>query len=95
MSSHHDWAAKVIADHDAEKPFAPENGQPLAFKPGDPVIYTNDQGVSFAFNVSGYYKPVHPCSLYAAGYRYMLDKGSHWMPVKEANLSHNLTAREQ
>ena len=37
MSSHHEWAEEVTARHDATKPFAPENGQPLRFKAGDPV----------------------------------------------------------
>ena len=42
MSSHWEWMEEVIRKHDAEHPFAPENGQPLKFKPGDKVIYTND-----------------------------------------------------
>jgi hypothetical protein len=41
MSSHHDYIIEITAQHDALKPFAPENGQPLRFKIGDAVIYTN------------------------------------------------------
>ena len=33
MSSHHDYIIEITAQHDALKPFAPENGQPLRFKP--------------------------------------------------------------
>ncbi|MBH8992892.1 hypothetical protein I5K20_31640, partial [Pseudomonas aeruginosa] len=28
MSSHHDYIIEITAQHDALKPFAPENGQP-------------------------------------------------------------------
>ena len=35
MSSHHDYIIEITAQHDALKPFAPENGQPLRFKIGD------------------------------------------------------------
>lgn len=88
MSSHHDWAEKVIEQHDREKPFAPENGQPLKFKIGEAVIYTNDYGVSFGpHRVTGLHQPTEPSSLYASGYRYYLDKVSCWMPVKESSLS--------
>ena len=38
MSSHHDYIIEITAQHDALKPFAPENGQPLRFKIGDAVI---------------------------------------------------------
>jgi hypothetical protein len=86
MSSHHEWVSDVVEQHDAEKPFAPENGRPLAFKPGDAVIYTNDQGATFARTVAGYYRPEQPCSLYARGYRYLLNGSSPWMPVREASL---------
>ncbi|PTT78673.1 hypothetical protein DBR42_22895 [Pelomonas sp. HMWF004] len=95
MSSHWEWAEQVIAKHDAEKPFAPENGTPLAFKPGDPVIYTNDAGVSFPLKVTGYYQPEQPCSLYATGRRYLLDWDCHWMPAAEASLRHDTTRQEQ
>ena len=30
MSSHHDYIIEITAQHDALKPFAPENGQPCA-----------------------------------------------------------------
>lgn len=86
MASHHEWAEEVIAQHDELKPFAPENGESLKFNIGAPVIYTNDYGVSFPLRVTGHYKPETPCSLYARGYRYLLDKDSHWMPVKEDSL---------
>lgn len=88
MSSHHDWETEIIAQHARETPFAPENGQPLKFVVGDAVIYTNDYGVSFGpRRVTGLYQPDMPSSLYATGYRYYLDKDSHWMPVKESSLS--------
>ena len=88
MSSHHDWETEIIAQHARETPFAPENGQPLKFGVGDAVIYTNDYGVSFGpRRVTGLYQPDMPSSLYATGYRYYLDKDSHWMPVKESSLS--------
>lgn len=86
MSSHHEWVSRIIAQHDKDKPFAPENGRPLAFNPGDPVIYTNEAGLKFALTVSGHYKPPYPCGLYARGYRYTLDSGSPWMPVPETSL---------
>lgn len=88
MSSHHEWAAETIARHDREKPFAPENGQPLKFSVGDSVIYTNDYGISFGpHRVTSLYQPAEPSSLYATGYRYYLNTSSYWMPVREANLS--------
>ena len=86
MSSHHEWVEEVVRDRDLNKPFAPENGQPLCFKVGDSVIYTNDNGVEFSLTVSGFYKPTGPCSLYATGYRYFLEKSPRWMPVRQASL---------
>ena len=38
MSSHHDYIIEITAQHDALKPFAPENGQPLRVAIGDAVI---------------------------------------------------------
>jgi len=38
MSSHHDYILEITAEHDAFKPFPPENGQPLRFALGDAVI---------------------------------------------------------
>ncbi|WP_255437781.1 hypothetical protein [Comamonas flocculans] len=38
MSSHHDYIIEITAQHDALKPFAPENGQPLRVKTGDAMI---------------------------------------------------------
>lgn len=35
MNSHHEWVKEVTAQHDAQKPFSPENGQPLRFRVGD------------------------------------------------------------
>ena len=55
MSSHHDYIIEITAQHDALKPFAPENGQPLRFKIGDAVIYTNDAGLQFRRRVTGFY----------------------------------------
>jgi len=85
--SHHEWSEAVIAQHDIDKPFAPENGQELKFTIGESVVYTNDYGVSFNQKITGFYKPEQTTSLYAVGYRYFLDKDSHWMPVKESNLT--------
>lgn len=86
MSSHHEWAERVIAQHDRSKPFAPENGTPLKFKAGDPVIFTNDYGVQFRQRITGLYLPTEPCSLYANGRRYLVNSSSPWFPVKEAQL---------
>lgn len=87
MSSHWEWMEEVIRKHDAEHPFAPENGQPLKFKPGDKVIYTNDYGIKFNLQVTDYYKPGKHCSLYACGARYLLDSDCYWIPVKENSLA--------
>ena len=65
MSSHHDYIIEITAQHDALKPFAPENGQPLRFKIGDAVIYTNDAGLQFRRRVTGLYRPAEPSGLYA------------------------------
>lgn len=86
MSSHHDWIIEVSAQHDSLKPFAPENGQPLRFKIGDAVIFTNDYGLTFQRNVTGFYQPAKPSGLYACGARYLLDSSSPWMPVTESSL---------
>lgn len=86
MSSHWDWVTKVVAQHDLEKPFAPENGDPRKFKAGDPVIFTNTYGVSFRLCITGFYEPDEPCSLYACGRRYLVDSSSPWFPVKESEL---------
>jgi hypothetical protein len=60
MSSHHDYIIEITAQHDALKPFAPENGQPLRFKIGDAVIYTNEFGAQFRRRVTGFYQPTGP-----------------------------------
>jgi hypothetical protein len=86
MSSHYEWGMAVVAQHDRLKPFAPENGEPLRFMVGDPVVFTNDYGVTFKFRVTGFYRPEEPCSLYACGRRYLIDSDSPWFPVKEAQL---------
>lgn len=86
MSSHYEWVKKVIAEHNENKPFAPENGNPLKFKIDDKVKYTNCSGMSFELTVTGYYKPEFMNSLYAEGFRYMLDWPCNWMPVKESSL---------
>ncbi|MDH0419111.1 hypothetical protein [Delftia tsuruhatensis] len=80
MSSHHDYIIEITAQHDALKPFAPENGQPLRFKIGDAVIYTNEYGAQFRRRVTGL------SGLYARGARYLLDSSSPWMPVAESSL---------
>lgn len=86
MSSHQDWADEICAKHKAEKPFAPENGQPLQFTVGDAVIYTNSYGVEFQQCVTGFYQPGEGNTLYARGYRYLLDTDCYWMPVTETSL---------
>ena len=70
MSSHHDYIIEITAQHDALKPFAPENGQPLRFKVGDAVIYTNEYGAQFRCRVTGFYQPTGLSGLYARGARY-------------------------
>jgi hypothetical protein len=85
MSSHHDYIIEITAQHDALKPFAPENGQPLRFKIGDAVIYTNEYGAQFRCRVTGFYQPTGlgpvraRCAL-------LLDSSSPWMPVSESSL---------
>lgn len=86
MSSHWDWAVRVCADHDKNKPFAPENGRPLQFKVGDPVIYSNDYGVRFRFRVTRLMSPAEDALQYALGKRYFLNSSAHWMPHTEACL---------
>ena len=86
MSSHHDYIIEIIAQHDALKPFAPENGQPLRFAMGDAVIYTNEFGAQFRRHVTGFYQPAGLSGLYARGARYLLDSTSPWMPVAESSL---------
>lgn len=87
MSSHHEWAERVTAQHDAAKPFAPENGQPLRFKVGDSVIYTNDAGIDFPLRVTGFYqRPASPDGMYANGGRYLLNWECPWFPASEAKL---------
>ncbi|WP_374607471.1 hypothetical protein [Diaphorobacter nitroreducens] len=86
MSSHHDYIIEITAQHDALKPFAPENGQPLRFAIGDAVIYTNEFGAQFQRCVTGFYRPAGLSGLYARGARYLLDSLSPWMPVAESGL---------
>lgn len=87
MSSHHDWVEEITAQHDAKKPFAPENGQPLQFAVGDKVIYTNPQGVEFNNQITGFYRPTQPCAQYAQGARYLVNSSSPWFPVSESCLA--------
>lgn len=86
MSSHHDWAERIHAEHGATKPFAPENGDSLRFAIGDSVLYTNAAKIEFRRRITGFYRPSGPCSLYAQGARYFIDSCSPWMPVKELEL---------
>lgn len=87
MSSHWEYVQRTVAQHDAEKPYAPENGEPLKFGIGDVVAFTNEYGVMFrGLRVTGFYKPEEPCALYATGMRYMLDWSSPWFPAKESSL---------
>ena len=84
--SHSEWSDGIIAAHDIENPFAPENSQPLKFQIGDKVIFKNDYGVEFPYLITGFYKPKKPCSLYAVGYRYLVNSDSPWFPIKEIEL---------
>ena len=84
--SHREWRDEVIAQHDLNKPFAPENGEALKFKAGDAVIYTNSNDVTFRRRVTSLYCPDFRCSLYARGARYLIDSDSPWVPVSESSL---------
>lgn len=86
MSSHHEWAEEVIADHDLKRPFAPENGQPLKFSVGEKVVFTSEFGVRFEHKIAGIYRPTHECALYALGARYILDGEALRLPVAEKSL---------
>lgn len=86
MSSHWAWCKKVAEQHDAEKPFAPENGQPLKFRIGDKVIYTNDNGAKFNLIVTGLFQREEGEILYCTGKRYYLNWDCHWMPATESSL---------
>jgi hypothetical protein len=82
--SHWDWEAEVIKKHDREKQFAPENGNPLKLKIGDRVkLAVNPTKI---FIVTGLYKPEKMDSMYARGYRYLLNWDCYWFPVKESAL---------
>jgi hypothetical protein len=59
---------RITAQHDALKPFAPENGQPLRFKIGDAVIYTNE--TAHSSGAASPVLPAHRAGLYARGARY-------------------------
>ena len=84
--NHHEWAERIIAEHDKNKPFAPENGEQLKFSVGDEVIYTNEYGVEFKRRITGFYTPEKKDTTYARGGRYMLDYDCFWVPVKESSL---------
>lgn len=94
MSSYWEWEKKVVAQHDLDKPFAPENGTQLKFKIGAPVIFTNCYGVSFRGRITGFYLPTEPCSLYANGRRYLVDFSCPWFPVKESELQLDVDDRD-
>ena len=86
MSSHHQWAEEICAQHDRERPFAPENGKALAFQVGDRVRYTNDYGAVFEQTITGLYAPAQTDANYATGARYLLDWDCPWVPVAESRL---------
>jgi hypothetical protein len=86
MSSHWEYVDRVVAEHDDNKPFAPENGQPLKFKTGDAVIYTNPNGIEYYLTVKGLYERQTQGAMYARGARYLLDWSCHWYPAMEANM---------
>jgi hypothetical protein len=87
MSSHWDYVEKLVADHDQQKPFAPENGKPLKFAVGQRVVFTNDYGVSFVLQITRFYSRETDAAMYANGYRYLVDSSSPWFPVREASLT--------
>ena len=86
MSSHHDYIIEITAQHDALKPFAPENGQFFFNDTAAAEIYTNEFGAQFRRRVTGFYQPTEPSGLYARGRRYYLNSTSPWMPVAESSL---------
>jgi len=87
MSSYWAWKEELVARHDQLKPFAPENGRLLRFAVGDPVLTINGYGLILpGFKIVGFYKPKTIDSLYAAGYRYLIDWACHWFPVAEKEL---------
>lgn len=75
-SSHHDYTLEITAQHDALKPFAPENGRPLRFAIGDAVIFTNEFGAQFRLRITAIYRPTGLSGLYARGARYLLDSAA-------------------
>lgn len=85
MSSHWKWAEGVIKEHWENLPYAPENGEPLKFQPGDRVIYTNLYGVEFTFTVTSLrsLENLEEDLYYALGQRYNLDWDSPWISVRE------------
>jgi hypothetical protein len=87
MSSHWDHIGRLIVEHDELKPYALENGKPLRHAIGETVSYTNDYGVSFCYQITGFFEPTTDAGLYAAGYRYLVNSDSHWMPITETSLS--------
>ena len=86
MSSHHDYIIEITAQHDALKPFAPENGHLFLNETAAAEIYTNEFGAQFRRRVTGFYQPTGLSGLYARGARYLLDSSSPWMPVSESSL---------
>ncbi|THD11674.1 hypothetical protein [Metallibacterium scheffleri] len=86
MSTHFEWIDEVVAEHDTQKPFAPENGLPLRFKAGDRVIYTNEYGLTFDTTVKSIYaRDGAKDALYATGRRYWTS-GFNPLPVCESDL---------
>ena len=86
MSSHHDYIIEITAEHDALKPFAPENGHFFFNDTATTEIYTNEAGLQFRLSITGFYRPAGPSGLYARGARYLLNSSSPWMPVSESSL---------
>lgn len=86
MSSFWVWEKTKVAEHNLYLPFAPENGSPLEFKPGDSVVYTHEYLGTYQAVVAGYYLPNPADSFYAQGARYLLDRGAYWFPVAESEL---------
>lgn len=84
---HHEAMAELVRAHDEQRPYAPENGRPLAFSVGDRVTFVNDYGVAFPHHTVTRIMQRHENEwLYCSGRRYYIDSDCPWMPVKESNL---------
>ncbi len=85
MSSHFEWIDEQIAKFDAEKPFAPENGEPLKFNVGDSVTFTNSYGATFNTEIVKIFEREPGSYEYAKGCRYFIPGNPR--PVEESTLT--------